>query len=98
MGRLADRRGRCGVDLPAAVQGQYSYTTDNGAVTISGYTGSGGVVTMRDTINGLPVARIGASAFQGCTGRDSAFAECGSLTKVTIGNGLPRWQLRSGGR
>ena len=32
-------------------------------ITITGYTGSGGDVILPDTINGLPVTSIGASAF-----------------------------------
>ena len=40
--------------LPAAVQAQYTDTTNNGTITITGYTGSGGAVTIPDTINGLP--------------------------------------------
>jgi hypothetical protein len=60
--------------LPAVVQAQFHYTTDNGAITIIGYTGPGGAVTIPATIDGLPVTRIGNSAFQGQT----------SLTSVTL--------------
>ena len=46
--------------LPAAVQaGDYTYTTNNGAITITGYTGPGGVVTIPSTINGVWVTSIG---------------------------------------
>ena len=45
--------------LPAAVQAQdFTYTTNNGAITITGYTGPGGAVTIPDMINGLPVTSI----------------------------------------
>jgi BspA type Leucine rich repeat region (6 copies) len=64
--------------LPAAVQAQFTYTTANGAITITGYTGSGGVVTIPSTINGLPVTGIGADAFY----------ESWNLTSVTIGNSV----------
>ena len=64
--------------LPAAMQAQFSYTTNNGAITITGYTGPGGAVTIPDTITDLPVTSIG----------DSAFAECTSLTSVTIGKSV----------
>ncbi len=87
--------------LSAAVQAQYSYTTNNGAITISGYTGSGGAVTIPDTIDGLPVTSIGDSAFFGCTSLtnltvansvtsigDCAFGDCTGLTSVTIGNSV----------
>ena len=49
--------------LPAAVQAQFTYTTNNGAITITGYTGPGGAVTIPSTINGLPVTSIGDQAF-----------------------------------
>ena len=37
--------------LPAAVQAQFNYTTNNGTIAITGYTGSGGAVTIPATIN-----------------------------------------------
>jgi hypothetical protein len=64
--------------LPAVVQAQFNYTTYNGAITITGYTGSGGAVTIPDTINSLPVTSIG----------DQAFYNCNSLTSVTIGTSV----------
>jgi hypothetical protein len=85
--------------LPAAVQAQYTDTTNNGTITITGYTGSSGAVTIPDTINGLPVTSIGSYAFQNHTSLtsvtipnsvtnigESAFDYCTSLTSVTIGN------------
>ena len=82
--------------LPAAVQAQYNYTTNNGAITITGYTGPGGAVTIPGTINGLPVTSIGDHAFYYCTNLtnvtipnsvtnigDYAFYYCTSLTSVT---------------
>jgi hypothetical protein len=56
----------------------FTYTNTNGTITITGYTGPGGNVTIPSTIAGLPVIDIGAEAF----------ASCGSLTNVIIGNGL----------
>ena len=45
---------------PAMAQsGGYTYTTNDGAITITGYTGPGGAVTIPDTIARLPVTRIG---------------------------------------
>ena len=64
--------------LPAVAQAQFSYTTQNGAVTITGYTGSGGTVIIPSTINSLPVTSIGGDAFYLCT----------NLTSVTISNGV----------
>jgi hypothetical protein len=53
---------------------QWNYTTNNGTITITGYTGSSVAVTIPSEINNLPVTSIGASAFQGYS----------SLTGVTI--------------
>ena len=88
--------------LPAAVQAEdYTYTTNNGTITITGYTGPGGAVTIPSTINGLPVTSIGDWAFDDCTSLtsvtipnsvtsigDEAFADCTSLTSVTIPNSV----------
>ena len=46
--------------LPAQ---DFTYTNTNGTITITGYTGPGGAVTIPSTINGLPVTRIGGLAF-----------------------------------
>jgi BspA type Leucine rich repeat region (6 copies) len=87
--------------LPAAVQAQFYYWINNGTITITGYTGSGGAVTIPDTINGLPVTSIGDGAFEFCTSLTSvttgnsvtnigqlAFHSCTSLASVTIGNSV----------
>ncbi|MGO8674946.1 MAG: hypothetical protein ACLQVX_03625 [Limisphaerales bacterium] len=47
------------VALPAMAQGQFNYAATNGAITITQYTGPGGVVTLPGAINGLPVTSIG---------------------------------------
>ena len=41
----------------------YTYTTNEGAITITRYIGPGGNVIVPSTINGLPVKTIGAGAF-----------------------------------
>src|SRR5260370_28303277 len=87
--------------LPAVVQAQFNYTTNNGAITITGYTGPGGGVTIPDTINGYPVTSIGDSAFYrnytvtSVTIPNSvtnigvdAFDYCTNLTSVTIPNSV----------
>ncbi|GEM_PF-1055206 len=49
--------------IPPAAQAQFGYSTSNGHVTITNYTGPGGVVVIPSTINGLPVTSIGQDAF-----------------------------------
>jgi hypothetical protein len=84
--------------LPAVVQAGYNYTTNNGTITITGYTGPGAVAAIPSTINGLPVTSTGNSAFSGAsltsvTIPDSvtnignyAFGGCCRLASITIGN------------
>jgi Leucine Rich Repeat (LRR) protein len=85
--------------LAATGQAQFSFTTNNDAITITGYTGSGGAVSIPSTINGLPVTTIGPFAFHECTSLtsvtipdtvtaigDAAFLDCSRLTNVTIPN------------
>jgi hypothetical protein len=49
--------------LPVVVEAQFTYTTNNGTITITGYNGPGGAVTIPNTFNGLPVTGIGTRAF-----------------------------------
>ena len=83
--------------LPAAVQAQFTYLTNHGTITITGYTGSGGAVVIPSSTNGYPVTSIGDSAFGGNAGLTSitipdsvtsleytAFWYCTSLASVTI--------------
>jgi hypothetical protein len=86
--------------LPAAAHAEdYTYVTNNGSITITGYSGSPGSVDIPDTITGLPVTAIGDSAFYSCASltnvsiSDSvtaigkhAFRSCASLATVTLGN------------
>jgi hypothetical protein len=86
--------------LPAAVQAQFTYTTNNGTITITGYTGSNGVVMIPDSIADLPVTSIGDWAFYATSVtnvlipdsvtniEDGAFFDCESLTNVTIGSSV----------
>jgi hypothetical protein len=82
-------------------QAQFTYTTNNGTVTITGYTSTNANVVIPSTIDGLPVTSIGNAAFLEYFGLTSvtipnsvtnigngAFAGCSSLTNVTIGNGV----------
>jgi hypothetical protein len=87
--------------VPAAVHGQFAYTINNGAVTITGHTGFGGALVLPGTINGLPVTSIGDDAFDAWTGLtsltmpdsvtnigNSAFQDCSFMTNIMIGNGV----------
>ena len=78
-----------------------TYEVANSTITITLYTGSGGIVTIPSTINGLPVTSIGDHAFSDCTSLASvtipsgvtnigtwAFVGCTSLASVTIPNGV----------
>jgi hypothetical protein len=44
-------------------QQEFSNTTNNGTITITRYTGSGGIIAVPSTINGYQVTTIGADAF-----------------------------------
>jgi len=87
--------------IAAARAQDFTYTNDNGSITITGYSGPAGDVTIPSTINGLPVTSIGASAFITNTFLvsvripssvtnigDGAFEQCVGLTSVTIADGL----------
>lgn len=82
-----------------AVSGDYEYQLidEGAAVEITGYTGSGDIADIPDTIEGIPVTTIGDEAFANCTGLtgvnipdsvtaigEGAFQECTGLTGVTI--------------
>jgi hypothetical protein len=53
--------------LGAEEKSHYSYTIFNDEVTITGYYGFGGSITIPDVIEGYPVTAIGNRAFQDCT-------------------------------
>jgi len=91
-----------GITATAAAQsGDFTYTTANGAVMITGYTGAGGDVEIPAQIEGLPVTAIGNSAFSGKASLTSvmipnnvmaigsaAFQSCTSLRSMTLPNGV----------
>ncbi len=95
--------------LPAGVQAEdYDYIitgigTMHHEITITGYRGPGGAVTIPGRIKGMPVTSIGDDAFADCTLLTSvtipnsvtnighmAFCRCTALTSVTIGNSVIR--------
>ena len=84
-------------NISISIQNPFTYTIANGQVTITGYTGSGGILGIPATINGLPVTAIANYAFQDCTTitgmtipsgvtsiGNSAFSGCSGLASVTI--------------
>ena len=85
-------------ELPVTVQAQeYTYETNSSAIAITGYIGANNVVTIPNTINGLPVTSIGVQAFEGSSLtdvtipgsviiiEDNAFIGCSGLTNITLG-------------
>ena len=81
---------------PAAVQAQFTYTTNNGAITLAEYTGSEDSVVVSNFVND-----IGSEAFQNCANLTSvvipgnvsaiganAFFSCTNLTNASLSAGL----------
>jgi hypothetical protein len=79
----------------------YTFTIADGEVTITGYTGDGGAISIPDTIEGFPVVAIAASAFSDCSSLveveisdnvaslgSFAFRNCTNLTSVTFGSNM----------
>jgi hypothetical protein len=86
--------------FPVLARAQFDYTTNNGTIAITGYTGSNSDVTIPSSITGLPVTSIGNAAFTVYPSLTSiiipdsvtsigqgAFTGCG-LTNVTIPNSI----------
>ncbi len=49
--------------LPHAARAQFTFVTNNGAITITGYTGASNNVVIPSATNGFPVTSIGNGAF-----------------------------------
>ena len=83
-----------------AAPAQFSFTTNDGAITITGYSGTNPVVTIPGSTNGYPVTAIGNSAFaySGLASvalpssitliGDYGFAGCLDLTNIALGSGV----------
>jgi hypothetical protein len=79
----------------------FAYTNNNGAISITGYTGTNVVVIIPSMIDGLPVTSISSNAFYMASTLTSltipdtvtnigttAFGYCGGLTNLVLGNGV----------
>lgn len=95
--------------VPATVQAQFTYTTNDGTITITRYIGPGGTVAIPDTINGLPVTSIQSEAFTDCFNvtnvaipssvnsiGNEAFDFCTSLTNITVDSLNPAFSSAGG--
>ncbi len=83
------------VSLNVLGQGNYNgltYQTNNGAITIiAPYTGTGGLVAIPDTINGLAVTAIAPNAFY------SVSVPCTvTLGQTSARSELPRFTISAG--
>jgi hypothetical protein len=62
--------------LPFSLKAQFTFTTNNGTITITEYNGPGGAVEIPGKINGLPVTSVGDWAF--------SYFYASGITSVTI--------------
>jgi BspA type Leucine rich repeat region (6 copies) len=95
--------------LPTLVQAQFTFTTNNGAITITGYnTAAGFNVVIPAATNGYPVTSIGYEAFFGSSITnvaipnsvtnlgDFALDDCASLTNITVDPSNPAYSSLGG--
>jgi hypothetical protein len=89
--------------FPVVLQAQLTFTTNNGAITIIGFTSPTiTVLAIPSTTNGYPVTSIGIWAFEGNWTVSSvsipdsvtnielgAFAQCPNLTAINVDSGNP---------
>jgi PKD repeat protein len=63
-------------------QAFFNFVTNNGAITITGYTGGGGVVRIPSSIYGLPVTSIAGTAFRNLFTVNMVVTIAGSVTSI----------------
>ena len=91
------------------LEAQFSYTINNGAITITRYSGPGGAVSIPSTFSSWPVTSIGANAFASLSGvtsvtipasitsiGETAFATCSSLSAITVNPNNPAFSSVAG--
>lgn len=91
----------CVTTLAPDVPQNYTYMSQNGAVTITKYVGPGGAIYIPRAIDGLPVTGIGEQAFYFCTNLtrvtlpdtvthigERAFNFCPALTDISLPNSV----------
>jgi hypothetical protein len=100
-----------GLLICLGAQAQFSYMLNgDGTVTLTGYSGGGGHVSIPHKIDGYKVSGIGAWAFDQNTSMESltlpnsvtsvgdlSFENCSSLTSINFGNGLTSIATSFGG-
>jgi hypothetical protein len=96
--------------LPVVVQAQLTFTTNNGAITITGFTSPTiSAVTIPSTTNGYPVTSIKMWAFEGnwtvssvsipasvTNIGEGAFAQCQNLSAITVDSSNPAYTNLNG--
>lgn len=70
--------------LPLVSRAQFNFTTNNGSITITRYTGPGPVIDIPPATNGLPVTGIANNAFNGVSAAESILIP-GSITNIGTG-------------
>ena len=93
---------------PAALEAQFQFVTNNGAITITGYTGPGGAVIIPSSTNGWPITAFGDEMLQrsGLTSvtipesvtniPGGAFAYNPKLTAITVDTNNPSYSSLNG--
>jgi hypothetical protein len=94
--------------LPLAARAQLTYTTNNGAITITGYTGSPTNIVIPASTNGYPITKIATNAFSGSgllnviipasvtNIGQQVFYFCNHLTNIVVDSSNPVYSSTNG--